>query len=311
MVPDVTEPQLKPILLPGADDIIQPFQLAGHVRGRLVRLGGSVDSVLRRHDYPRPVASLLGEALVLTLALASGLKYDGVFTLQTKGDGPVRMLVADVTSAGKLRGYAEADADGLAKLLDQTGNPSFARLVGAGHLAFTVDQGPATERYQGIVDLAGSSLADCIHHYFRQSEQIEVAVKAAVRAPASSEEAWRAGAILIQRLPAAERVEDPDSSDEWWRRAAALMASSTADELTDGGLPALDLLFRLFHEDGVEIFPARPVSFGCRCSRERVAAMLAALPAGEVASLSLDGRIEVTCEFCNSRYEFSPGEIHG
>src|SRR3954471_17565597 len=145
-----------------ADDVVQPFQIdAPGLRGRLVRLGASVDEVLSRHDYPEPVARLLGETLALAAALSGALKYDGVFSLQTKGDGPVRMMVADITSQGAMRGYAAFDEQALNEALSSSGgalSSPVPRLLGRGHLAFTVDQGPDTERYQGIVELSGGTL---------------------------------------------------------------------------------------------------------------------------------------------------------
>src|SRR6185437_16788416 len=138
------------------DDLVQPFQIEPFaLRGRLVRLGPAIDSILTRHAYPAPVAAMLGEAITLAVALAGALKYEGVFTLQTKGDGPIKMMVADVTTAGALRGYAQFDT---AKLEAETAvNGSVPRLLGAGYLALTVDQGEHTERYQGIVELTGST----------------------------------------------------------------------------------------------------------------------------------------------------------
>jgi molecular chaperone Hsp33 len=185
-----------------ADDLVQPFQIeATSLRGRLVRLGPVVDTILTRHDYPEPVATLLGEAIAVAVLLAGALKYEGVFTLQTKGDGPVRLLVADVTSAGAVRGYAQYDAAQLAKAAGAKMMASVPRLLGAGHIAFTVDQGEHTERYQGIVELQGATLAECAHHYFRQSEQLQAGIKTAIgRDPASG--AWRAGGIMLQRLRA-------------------------------------------------------------------------------------------------------------
>ena len=184
------------------DDLVQPFQIdSSGLRGRLVRLGPALDEILTRHAYPEPVAMMLGEAIALAAALAGALKYEGVFTLQTKGDGPIGMLVADVTSAGALRGYAQYDAGKLAKAIatspgGATGiGDSVPRLLGAGHLAFTVDQGEHTDRYQGIVELQGSTLAECAHHYFRQSEQVEAGLKVAVGA--------RPGATARAGAPAA------------------------------------------------------------------------------------------------------------
>src|SRR5215475_1943589 len=161
------------------DDLVQPFQIEPFaLRGRLVRLGPALDSILTRHAYPAPVATMLGEAITLALALAGALKYEGVFTLQTKGDGPIKLMVADVTTAGAIRGYAQFDAARLEAETAATG--SVPRLLGAGYLALTVDQGEHTERYQGIVELQGSTLAECVHHYFRQSEQVEAGLKVAV-----------------------------------------------------------------------------------------------------------------------------------
>ena len=158
------------------DDLIRPFQIEGMtVRGRLVRLGPTLHQILTRHDYPDLVSQLLGQAVALSSALAGALKYNGVFTLQTKGDGPLSIMVADVKTPGDLRGYAQFDADAIAAV-QPNANPSIPRLLGAGHIAFTVDQGTRTERYQGIVALEGQSLADCAHNYFRESEQIETAI---------------------------------------------------------------------------------------------------------------------------------------
>ena len=190
-----------------ADDLVQPFQIeATSLRGRLVRLGSVVDTIVTRHAYPDPVAALLGEAITVAVILAGALKYEGVFTLQTKGDGPVRLMVADVTSAGAVRGYAQYDEALLAKAMSGSAirapnAASVPRLLGAGHIAFTVDQGEHTDRYQGIVELQGATLAECAHHYFRQSEQLQAGIKTAIgRDPASG--AWRAGGIMLQRLPA-------------------------------------------------------------------------------------------------------------
>ena len=297
-------------------DLVQPFQIErGGTRGRLVRLGPLIDTVLGQHAYPAPVASLLAEMLSLAVALSSALKYDGVFTLQTKGDGPVRLMVADVTSRGEVRGYAQFDAERLAALTAAAGaGLSVPRLLGAGYLAFTVDQGSSTERYQGIVELTGATLVDCIHHYFRQSEQLDAGIKLAIAANGG----WRAGVLMLQRVPesggarpAAEdgTEEAAESADDGWRRALALMGSATSAELTDGGLPANDLLYRLFHEDGVRVFTPVPLRAGCRCSRERVEEVLRALPRGEVEHLKIDGRIEVTCEFCNRQYHFDAAAL--
>ncbi|MBI3514603.1 MAG: Hsp33 family molecular chaperone [Proteobacteria bacterium] len=301
-----------------ADDVVQPFQIdAPGLRGRLVRLGASVDQVLSRHDYPEPVARLLGETLALAAALSGALKYDGVFSLQTKGDGPIRMMVADITTEGAMRGYAAFDEQALADALaSAAGAPLSApvpRLLGRGHLAFTVDQGPDTERYQGIVELSGGTLADCVHHYFRQSEQLQAGIRLACGRAAASDGSvrWRAGALMLQRLPgrASPDALDDDSADDDWRRSLLMMGSSTPAELIDPELTPDQLLFRLFHEDGVRVYAPHNVRAGCRCSRERVARMLRALPRDEIAELKIDDAVIVTCEFCNSGYTFTDPQL--
>jgi len=289
-----------------ADDVVQPFQIEGPgLRGRLVRLGSAVDTILKQQEYAPPVAALLAEALALASALSAALKYEGIFTLQVKGDGPLRMLVADVTSDGALRGYAEVAGE-LPPEAEILAAP-VPRLIGAGHLAFTVDQGEHTERYQGIVELDGISLAECIHHYFEQSEQFGAAMQLASGRNDAGQ--WRAGAMMLQRLPDREPIVVLEERDEAWRRAVILMSSVTGEELLDRNLAPADLLFRLFHEDGVRIYGQQELAFGCRCSRERAARILGSLPRGEVEALFVDGRVTVTCQFCNTEEAFNPDEI--
>jgi molecular chaperone Hsp33 len=287
-----------------ADDIVLPFAVGEtRLKGRLVRLGPLLDRILGQHDYPEPVAAMLGEAIVLAVTLARALKYDGIFTLQTKGDGPVRLLVADVTASGQVRGYAQFDA---ARLAQATATRApVPTLLGAGYLAFTVDQGEDTERYQGLVELVGATLADCAHHYFRQSEQIDAVVKLAVERGGDGH--WRGGALMNERIPdkAAEARED---SDESWRNAVILMSSCSDAELTDATMPPDRLLYRLFHEPGVRVQPERKLTPQCRCSRERVERVLRALPPADLDDMVVDGRISVTCEFCNSKYEFDDAD---
>ena len=185
------------------DDLVQPFQIdRSALRGRLVRLGPLVDRIVRQHDYPEPVAAMLGEAVTLAVILAGALKYEGVFTLQTKGDGPINLMVADVTTSGAVRGYAQWDAAKLDRAMAGHGQP-VPRLLGAGYIAFTVDQGEHTDRYQGIVELQGATLAECAHHYFRQSEQVQAGIKVAVgQIPGpNGTRSWRATCMCDLRRP--------------------------------------------------------------------------------------------------------------
>ncbi|MFM8799755.1 MAG: Hsp33 family molecular chaperone HslO [Tagaea sp.] len=303
------------------DDVVLPFQIeSSALRGRAVRLGAALDTILHRHAYPRPVAEALAEALAIASLLAATLKFDGVFTLQTKGDGPVRMLVADVTSSGHLRGYAQFDAARVKALGE--GPVSVPKLFGAGYLAFTVDQGEAAERYQGIVELDGSTLAECAHHYFRQSEQFEAGIKVAVAAVAAPGDGavlnWRAGAMMIQRLPpedaqgSAEGMDKAidaakrDAEEEGWRRAMILMGSATGAELVDPALPPWKLVDRLFLAEGVAIYRPLALVHKCRCSPGRMRGALRAIPRTEIETLrDPDGAVRLTCEFCNTTHAFA------
>ncbi len=296
------------------DDLVQPFRIDPFtLRGRLVRLGPAIDRILSQHAYPTPVAAMLGEAITLAVLLAGALKYDGVFTLQTKGDGPIRLMVADVSTDGAVRGYAQYDQvklDGVSASADGAGvGLSVPRLLGGGYIAFTVDQGEETDRYQGIVELAGATLADCAQHYFRQSEQIQAGIKLAV-GRTGPDRTWRAGGLMLQRVPPeggygviADDVEDG------WRRSMVLMSSATSDELIDPELTPHRLLFRLFHEDGVRVYDTHPLEARCRCSRERIETILRAFPADELDDIQKERVTTVTCEFCSRRYTFEADEI--
>jgi molecular chaperone Hsp33 len=311
-------------------DFLLPFQLDDlGLRGRIVRLGSVADRVVAAHGYPEPVGTLLSQSLALAAVMGGGLKYDGVFTFQTKGDGPVSMLVADITSEGEMRGYASFDAarigEAAAGALDQplrpspagladAAAPSVPRLLGAGYLAFTVDQGPDTERYQGIVDLSGTTLTDCVQRYLRQSEQIDAAIHVAARREGCNGSArWHAGAIMMQRLP--PRSQDgahlpaDEEMEENWRRVSILLGSVTDRELLADDVTPERLLLRLFRDDAVRVFESRPLVHRCRCSRERVERTLAAIPREELESLKIDGRVEVVCQFCNTAYLFDDADL--
>ncbi len=303
-----------------ADDQTLPFFLRNAtVRGRLVRLGPSFHEIVTRHAYPEPVAALLGEALAVAAALAGALKFEGVFTLQAKSDGAVRMLVADVTHSGHMRGYAQVDADKL-----PTGpvlaSERVEALMGKGYLAFTVDQGAEMERYQGIVELQSGGLVESVQHYFRQSEQIDTGLKLAAQRTAQG---WRAGALLVQRLPsdggtefARTRLDVPDEDgettqdDESWGHLMALVGTLSDIELTDPQLPSDDLLFRLFHaEEGASIGDPHRLMDQCRCSRGRVARVLLSLPMEDREHLRVDGVVSAVCEFCSTRHLFDDADL--
>ena len=289
-----------------ATDFVIPYQVERvGLRGRFLRFGPLLDHILDRHGYPIPVAILLAETMALTALLGSTLKYDVAFTLQANGEGPVRIAVAELTADGEIRAYAQFDAKAVARL--EPAVMSVPSLLGQGYLAFTADWGPDKDRHQKIVELTGATLCECVHHYFRQSEQIDSAIKVAVKEDGlEGKNGWQAGAIMVQRLPGeGPRPETAQAANEdAWREAVALMASVTDGELTDSRLAPDRLLYRLFQEPGVRMFAPRGLRPGCRCSRERVAGTLLAFPKAEVLDLLDRGVVSVKCEFCGEAYDF-------
>ncbi|ARJ66768.1 molecular chaperone [Magnetospirillum sp. ME-1] len=294
-------------------DTVLPFSvMGGAVRGRLARLGASLDTILDdQHAYPVPVAALLAETMALAAVLATSMKFDGIFTLQAQGDGPVSLLVADVTSAGDMRAHARFDATRLGQV-PVSDRASVPALLGKGYLAFTVDQGPDTDRYQGIVELEGATLEDCARAYFKQSEQLDTAIEAAVRPPAGGQ-GWAAAALMIQRMPSgtgSAPILVAEEAEESWRRAEILLSSVTGAELTDPALAPEQLLYRLYHAEQLQAFEAKAIQARCRCSRDKVEATLRSLPAAEIASVADEaGRIVVTCEFCRTDHVFRLSEL--
>ncbi|MBV1706944.1 MAG: Hsp33 family molecular chaperone [Hyphomicrobiales bacterium] len=304
------------------DDSALPFAVEPlDVRGRLVRLGPALDAILARHAYPEPVSRLLAEAAVLTTMLGTALKARGRLQLQTRSDGPVHMLVVDFDAPDRLRAYAQFDSDRLAAQDDTSG----AALLGRGHLALTIDHGDAASRWQGVVALDGQGLSAAAHHYFAQSEQIPTFVKLAVGELLTAEgRHWRAGGLMVQHLPShPTRMADLDPGDapagfvadvaddnEPWNEALALAGTVGDDELVEPGLSGERLLYRLFHERGVKVFPAQGVRDQCRCTQEGVEAMLRGFSAGERAEMvNADGRIDVTCAFCSTLRVFDPADF--
>ena len=287
--------------------IVRPFQLEGcDVRGKLVRLGSAYADILAPHDYPSSVARLLGELLALSAALSTSLKYDGTFTIQTSSNGPIRMVMADVQSDGSMRAYARYNADAL----DDDNDATVSDLLGSGHIAFTVDQGPDTTRYQGITAIEGDTLTDCANTYFRQSEQLETEIILTADPGALGRDA-RAAALMLQRLPRTDQHSaEPEDEEESWRNAVILMKSITTRELLDPDISTDGLLYRLYHETGVRVFDGRPLRFHCRCSRERVANTLASFSADDLKDMKTDaGLIVATCEFCRTDYTFDDDQL--
>ena len=313
------------------DDRVVPFQVEGlDVRGRAVQLGPMLNAILGRHDYPAPVARLLAEAVVLTALIGTSLKFDGRFTVQTKGDGPVDLLVADFSSPESMRAYARFDEEALAAAV-KAGKISPPELLGEGVLAFTIDQGHGMQPYQGIVPLDGSSLEEIAGVYFRQSEQIPTKVRLGVAelfdrdGDGKPRHNWRAGGVLAQFLPRApERMRQPDlhggdgddrngdlalTEDDAWSEARVLIETVDTDELTDPQVAIERLLFRLFHERGVRVYEPQGVADRCSCSRDKIKGVLAGFTAEEIEASQEDGTISVTCEFCSTTYRYDPAEF--
>lgn len=300
------------------DDLIKPFILeSSNFRGRSVRLGNVLNEILDPHEYPKPVAHLVAETLTLALMLSSMLKYEGIFTLQAQGDGPVNMLVADVTSTGKVRACASFNEERLEharvqlsamKSIESSQN-HLAQYLGKGHIAFTVDQ-PGKDRYQGIVELKGSSLVDCVQHYFTQSEQIGTGIKMAV---GQRKGKWRSAGIMLQKMPEEEstrfqtNLANLDEDD--WQRSMIFLDSCTDEELLDPQLTPNELLLRLFNEEGVRVFEPRALIKECRCSEERVETVLRMMSEDDREYMEKDGDLTLKCEFCSKEYSFNAREF--
>jgi molecular chaperone Hsp33 len=303
------------------DDIVLPFAVESlSTRGRLVRLGPAIDQLLKRHDYPEPVARLVAEAVTLAALLGSTLKLNGRFQLQTKSDGPVTMLLVDFDAPSHLRALARFDRSRL------EGASSGDDLLGHGHMAFTIDPGGEMTRYQGVIALEGQGLEAAAHHYFERSEQIPTLVRLAVgEIVTGGGSQWRAGGLVAQYLPQASGLrlkadfhpgDAPEGvephridEDDAWTEAKARAATTEAHELIDPTLSGERLLFRLFNERGVRVYEPTPLAAVCRCSAEGVDAMLRSFPPHEVKEMvGDDGLIGVTCEFCSTKRTFNPAD---
>ena len=311
-------------------DRVLPFQVDGlDVRGRMVHLNETVTGIIQRHNYPDAVNRLLAEAIALTSLLGSSLKFEGKFILQVQSKGAVNMLVVDYNAPDAVRAYVRFDEEAL-KLLIEKGETRPEQLLGEGHLVMTIDQGQYMNRYQGVVVLDGKSLEDAAHAYFMQSEQLPTRVRLAVtemmskqdEGPAKSE--WIAGGLLVQYLPhSSEDIPhrdlhpgdhpDPDmqkthhvTEADAWRECEALVNTVDDHELTDPDVSAETLLYRLFHENGPRVFESMPIYDRCTCSRERISDMFKTFDPEEMKDMVVDGKIEVTCEFCSAHYEFDP-----
>lgn len=255
------------------------------IRGEIVHLDASWRAVLERRDYPPPLRHALGELMAAAALLTATLKFDGRLILQIKGTAAVKLLVVECNSNRNLRALAQWEGD--------IAEGSLADMTGGGQLVMTIDPEAGRERYQGIVELGGTTIADAFEHYFTQSEQLETRLWLAA-------DDQQAAGMLLQRLPDKE-LPDHDA----WRRVVRLGETLTATELL--ALSAKDILHRLFHEEDVRLFSHLPLSFRCSCTRDRVSRVLRMLGAEEVRDIVAErGQVDVACEFCGQQYHYDP-----
>lgn len=322
----------------GGTDIVLPWAVEPlAIRGRSVALSTQLDAILQGHEYPASINYLLAQATVIVALLGSTLKFDGKLILQAQGDGAVSLLVADYTTEGGLRAYAKFDDQAIGK---NDENPPFnhQNLLGKGALALTIDQGPNTERYQGIVELKEGDLEAAAHRYFRQSEQIPTIIKTSAAqivqldSDGQKKQGWCAGGILAQFLPeegginTTQMVTDNEShladeqgqaepvlTDDRWTETESLVHTISDDEITDPRIGAERLLYRLFHEHGVRVWQTSGLKHHCPCSEERLLHALSGLSHEELQHAIDDkdspGKIVSVCQFCGKKYEFSGADV--
>lgn len=309
------------------DDTVLPFQLdASDIRGRVARLDGVLDGILKQHDYPPQVEALVAEMALLTALIGQTIKLRWKLSLQVQSKGPVRMIATDYYGPEKegdiarIRAYASYDADRL------TDGPAFDQ-VGEGYFAIMIDQGKGMTPYQGITPLDGASLAACAQTYFAQSEQLPTRFQLSFgqSTERGGDEHWRAGGIMLQHMPKASpfvakgegtgevlQAEDLLHGDESenWNRVNILLDTVEEMELIGPSLPPDDLLVRLFHEETPRVFDAQPVRFGCTCSEDRVRQSLSIYSARDIEKMTTDeGRVTADCQFCGAHYDLDPATV--
>ena len=320
--------------LPAGDDTILPFQLdRSEIRGRLVRLDGTLQTILDQHRYPAPVSALVAEAVLLTAMIGQAVKLRWRFSLQVRGDGPVRLIATDYFAPeaegepARLRAYASFDRGDVA-----SARLSPYELLGKGVFGVTIDQGPGMRPYQGITPLSGTALSDCAETYFAQSEQLATrfqTIAAHAQTPGGDPE-WRAAGLMLQQLPQAPQGAQPDAPsgaeglmtaddvaamgaaerEEDWARVNHLARTVEEHELIGPHVTPEGLLLRLFHEEEPRVFQVQPVRFGCTCSAERVEAALAQYSDRDIAQMTTEeGLVTADCQFCSAHYSFDPATL--
>ena len=309
------------------DDTVLPFQLdAADIRGRVARLDGVLDGVLKQHDYPPQVEALVAEMALLTALIGQTIKLRWKLSLQVQTKGAVRMIATDYYGPNdhgepaRIRAYASFDPE---RLSDEV---PFEQL-GEGYFAVMIDQGKGMTPYQGITPIAGASIASCAEAYFAQSEQLptRVALSFGKSTEAGGHEHWRAGGIMLQHLPKASpfvaqgegsgevlQAEDIVQGDaaENWSRVNILLDTVEEFELVGPSVAPNDLLLRLFHEEAPRVYDSQPVRFGCTCSEARVRQSLSIYSMKDIEKMTTDeGRVTADCQFCGAHYDLDPGTL--
>ncbi|MFV0625834.1 MAG: Hsp33 family molecular chaperone HslO [Alphaproteobacteria bacterium] len=286
----------------------------GAFLGKLIRLDDTINTLLEKHKYPDQVAAVVAEFTSLAVLLSSSMKYDGLFTLQTKTDGPISMVVVDVTSEGKVRAYAKYDMERIerAKELRKTTDEIEASpyLIGGGYLAFTIDQGDKEQLYQGVVDIQGKTLSEIALRYFKQSEQIDTHLKLFLKMPDETNPKWQSAGIMLQKIPQkGGNVEEIENFEEIWSEAKIFLESLKDSEVFDTSLEPEILVNRLYHANKLVITGAKNYIFACRCSRDKLLNTLSGFDPKDIEEMAEKGKITATCSFCSEKYVFDKGEL--
>ncbi len=301
-------------------DNIMSFHIDnGAFRGRFSRLSKTIDTIINKHDYPLPIAGALAETIGIASVLASSLKYDGLFTLQIQtAKAPISLIVVDITSQGQIRAYAKYDEEHLK--YSQTKRKMSGKmepaphLLGLGTLAFTVDQGKNSELYQGIVELKGNTLADCVLRYFRKSEQLDTAFRMCVEPPKiDSKLGWKVSTLMLQKMPTTggkikENVKEEDMT-EAWNEAKVFLDSLTDKEMIDENIDSLNLMHRVYHNNELTLTNSQNISFKCRCSKDKITETIKSFEKNQIMDMIIDSKISVKCHFCSHDYVFEGDEL--
>ena len=309
------------------DDTVLPFQLdASDIRGRVARLDGALDQVLRQHDYPAVIEALVAEAAVLTALIGQSVKLRWKLSLQVRGKGPARLIATDYYgppaegAPARIRAYASYDAE----RLDHAADP-FSQ-IGEGYFAVMLDQGEGTVPYQGFTPIAGGSLSACAETYFAQSEQLPTrfAVRFGQSRMPGGPLNWRGGGVMLQAMPqvagsvaaaagsgAGGLLSHVDilagAEAENWNRANLLLDTVEELELIGPTVAPTELLVRLFHEEDPRVFDAQQVHFGCSCSPEKVRAAMSIYSKKDIAHMTTpEGTVTADCHFCGAHYVLDP-----